>query len=563
MWPDAPAFTESWRAYFATYARQGKEPYVGRHLISLLHEAGALPRQNRCPFFGTCSGSPNFEAMVANFIGIIEGARKEIVSSGLSDGRRLDEGFEALRAWMKKPDAALWYTTCWAEGVRSGEPEVAKAAESESRVPARMPVAEIAMDPEVTTVVHFLMAAAAELSSSLELEEVFHKIATGLRPLIDYHLFCVMLWNEETQLLENSFSMKYGEAISQKGAFPLNYGLSGSAAALRRPVRVSNVLEDARYVRFRHPEVEIRSELAVPLIVRDQLIGVIDLESTEFDYFTEQHEQMISALASNIATALVNARMHEQVLRDEQLLERDLATAREIQRGLLPRSAPHVAGLEIGTAYIPARELGGDFYDFLRYPDGCLAFAVGDAAGKATPAALMAATAVGMLRGHVMEQPGKPAAMLRELNAQLETITAEGRFVAMVAMVYGLYDERAGKLHLANAGLPRALLARNGRIEPLSVHGVPLGLLPDREYVTESLEVSAGDVVVVFSDGVTEAESEREEPFETTRLRPVLEDLLSGTAQEIADGLGRAALEFAGGHVAQSDDYTVVVLKFS
>ena len=351
-------------------------------------------------------------------------------------------------------------------------------------------VAEIAMDPEVTTVLRFLMDAAAELSSSLELEKVFHRIATGLRPLIDYHLFCVMLWNEETQLLENSFSMKYGEAIPQKGGFPLNYGLSGSVAALRRPIRVSNVAEDPRYVRYRHPEVAIRSELAVPLIFRDQLIGVIDLESTELDYFTEQHEQMISALASNIATALVNARMHERVLRDEQRLERDLATAREVQRGLLPRSTPRVAGLEIGVAYVPVQELGGDFYDFLRYPDGCLAFAVGDAAGKATPAALMASTAVGMLRGHVMEQPGQPAAILRELNAQLEMVTAEGRSMAMVAMTYGLYDGGAGKLHLANAGLPRALLARNGGIETLPVDGMPLGLLPDREYRTESLQVS-------------------------------------------------------------------------
>ncbi len=396
LWPEPPGFMDLWRAYFETYERQGKDPYVGRHLVSLLHEAGAKPRQNRCLFFGTCVGTPNFEAMVANFIGIIEGARNEIVSFGLSDERRIDEGLEAIRDWMKQPDAAMWYTTCWAEGQRPSETETLAVARVEPEKPARMPVAEVAMSAGETTVLRFLMDAAAELSSSLELEKVFRRIATGLRPLIDYHLFCVMLWNEQTQMLENSFSTKYGEAIPQQGGFPLNYGLSGSAAALRQPIRVANVLEDPRYVRFRHPEVEIRSELTVPLIFRDQLIGVIDLESTEFDYFTRQHEQMVSALASSIATALVNARLHERVVRDEQRLERDLTTAREIQRGLLPRSTPRIAGLEIGSAYVPARELGGDFYDFQAYPNGSLAFAVGDATGKATPAALLASMAVGI-----------------------------------------------------------------------------------------------------------------------------------------------------------------------
>ena len=206
-------------------------------------------------------------------------------------------------------------------------------------------------------------------------------------------------------------------------------------------------------MRYRHPEVEIRSELAVPLIFRDQLIGVIDLESTELRLLHG------ATRADDLRPGLEHRhRAGQRPHARAGAARRAAARARpghgagDPARVAAALDATSVAGLEIGTAYIPARELGGDFYDFLRYPNGCLAFAVGDAAGKATPAALMASTAVGMLRGHVMEQPGEPAAILRELNAQLETITAEGRFVAMVAMAYGLYDERAGKLHLANAG---------------------------------------------------------------------------------------------------------------
>ncbi len=293
--PEPPHVLEIWRAYYLTYQRQGKDPYVGRNLISLLHEAGLRPQANDCLFFGSASGSPNFDAMVDNFINIIDGAREAIVSFDLADDEQIDRGLKAFDEWRGQPHAAMWYTTSWAEGVRPGlrkasvpvaPPEIGKDSRARD---------EVKPDPTATgstSLLHFLMDAAAELNSTLELEKVFHKIATGLRPLIDYHLFCVQLWNEKTQLLEHSFSMKYGKAIPQKGGFPLGYGIGGSCAVTRRPIRVPNVLEDSRYVRYRHPEVEIHSELAVPLVFKDRLIGVLDLESTEYDYFTKEHEQM-------------------------------------------------------------------------------------------------------------------------------------------------------------------------------------------------------------------------------------------------------------------------------
>jgi hypothetical protein len=280
-----------WRAYFLTYERQGKNPRVGRHLISLLHEAGAVPRGARCLPFGSCAGSPNFEAMIENFIGIIDGARTEIVSFGLADEKEIDEGLKTFREWRHRPDSAMWYTTCWAEGIRplpSGvgvsavnTPDPPVIAEREIRREGSESAGDLVEDE--ASLLRFLMGAANELSSSLELDEVFHEIAREIRPLIDYHLFCIMLWNERTQVLEHSFSMKYGKVIPQRGGFPLGYGLSGTAAKLRRSVRVANVQEDPRYVRYRHPEVEIHSELAVPLIHKGELIGALDLESTEFD----------------------------------------------------------------------------------------------------------------------------------------------------------------------------------------------------------------------------------------------------------------------------------------
>jgi sigma-B regulation protein RsbU (phosphoserine phosphatase) len=174
--------------------------------------------------------------------------------------------------------------------------------------------------PTDSELLQFLVESTGDLNSSLELATVFRKVAERVRSVVDCHLFCVMLWNQRSRLLEHSFSLCEGEPISQVGGFPLGTGISGRAAKLRRPVRVNDVLEDPDYVRYRNPEVAIRSELAVPLVVKDRLIGVIDLESTEPGAFTGQHEQILVALASHVATALENARLYERVRAGERRL---------------------------------------------------------------------------------------------------------------------------------------------------------------------------------------------------------------------------------------------------
>jgi ubiquinone/menaquinone biosynthesis C-methylase UbiE len=122
LWPDPPGVMELWRAYYTTYDKRGKNSRVGRHLVSLLHEAGAQPRANRCLNFGSCAGDPNFDAMVDNFAGVMIGARAEIVELALSTDERIDAALHALEQWRKDPAAAIWYTTCWAEGRRGDTP---------------------------------------------------------------------------------------------------------------------------------------------------------------------------------------------------------------------------------------------------------------------------------------------------------------------------------------------------------------------------------------------------------------------------------------------------------
>jgi sigma-B regulation protein RsbU (phosphoserine phosphatase) len=412
--------------------------------------------------------------------------------------------------------------------------------------------------PTDSELLQFLVESTGDLNSSLELATVFRKVAERVRSVVDCHLFCVMLWNQRSRLLEHSFSLCEGEPISQVGGFPLGTGISGRAAKLRRPVRVNDVLEDPDYVRYRNPEVAIRSELAVPLVVKDRLIGVIDLESTEPGAFTGQHEQILVALASHVATALENARLYERVRAGERRLEEDLSTAREIQKGLLPTAGPRLDGLEIGSAYLPARTLGGDFYDFLTIGDTHLALAIGDVAGKGTPAALLGSLTVGILRGQIVERRSQPTEMLARMNDQLLGSGIENRFVAMA---YGVLDRRSSRLSLANGGFTHPYLFRNGAARTIPLNGLPLGILPLSDYDEVELDLRRGDVIAFCSDGLQESINGEGEPFGTADLGDVLGTLAAASAQQIADGILRAGTAYAGEHEEHPDDRSVVVLK--
>lgn len=558
LWPALPAFEELWQAYICAYQDLGADPFVGRHLVSLLREAGAESTRARQLNFGGCHDDPAFGMLVENFVGIVEGARSGIVARGRMGAEAFDDAIAAFRRWSELPDASMWYSTCWAEGFRPGEDHddrstaIRRAAREESAT-ARASHGDV---------LPFLIATAEDLNSTLELPEVFRRVARRVKTLIDCHLFCVLLWNEKAGLLEHSYSMRFDSHVELQdaGGFPLGFGIGGSAAKLRAPVRVPNVLEDSRYVRFRHRDVEIHSELALPLIVKDRLIGVIDLESMEYSAFTEQHEQMLMALASHIAIALENARLYETVLADELRHEHDLATAREIQKALLPEDCQIVPGLDVGAAYVPALELGGDFYDVLSCSDELWAFAVGDVAGKATAAALYGSMALGIMRGNVIELGSAPAEMLSYLNEKLCRPSLEDRFIAMA---YCLYDNRKRRLTCGSAGFPQPWLVRDGEAVPVAVRGLALGIEVPISYETVDVDLQPGDVFVLCSDGFSECRDRDGRMYGTERLSDALVALAGEPAQAIADGLLTATDEHAAGDASRHDDRTALVLKLA
>jgi sigma-B regulation protein RsbU (phosphoserine phosphatase) len=412
--------------------------------------------------------------------------------------------------------------------------------------------------PEQATTLALLYEVSRELTSILDREELLRRVAQRVKKLVNYHVFSVMLWNEKTQRLESVFAMRYGDTIPARMSLPLHQGLTGTAASERRILRVNDTLEDPRYIKC-DIGFDTRSELVVPLLLQDRLVGVLDLESTEANAFTSEHERMLATLGSYIAIALENARLFEESRGNEHRLQDDLATAREIQRQLLPTGAREVPGLDLASVYCSARELGGDFYDFLPYGEGRLAIALGDVSGKGTAAALFASLAVGILREHVIQHPCPPAEVLAMLNRRLHAARLESRFIATV---FSVYDAGTRRLTLANSGGPYPILVRDGIVQSIRVSGIPLGLYPDTEYEEITLDLQPGDTVLFASDGILESENAQQEEFGFDRLSAVLASVSpKHSASDIADKIMAATNHHSGEGVAPGDDRTLLVLR--
>jgi sigma-B regulation protein RsbU (phosphoserine phosphatase) len=297
----------------------------------------------------------------------------------------------------------------------------------------------------------------------------------------------------------------------------------------------------------------------VPLLRIDRLVGVLDLESSKPNAFTADHERLLNILASFVAVALENSRLFEESRQTQVRLQNDLETAREIQRQLLPTGAKEVPGLDLATAYIPARELGGDFYDLLPYGVGRLGIAMGDVSGKGTAAALYGSLAIGILREVVNERQGSPAEMLDILNSRLLAARLDARFIAMH---FAVYDAALRELSISNAGGTLPLLLRNGIVTEIQVSGVPLGLLPDAEYDEVTLALLPGDVIVLASDGIHESTNKELEEYGSDRLKSLLSQVAPfDPGYTIAQRIVKATDEFAGIGLAPHDDRTLLILR--
>ena len=388
-------------------------------------------------------------------------------------------------------------------------------------------------------------------SSILDLDELLGKIAEIVRTLTNYDAFSIYLVDAERQVLRHRFSVRYDQRV-QLDNIPLGKGITGAAAEARAPVRVRNIAEDPRYIAS---HADILSEIAVPLMVQDRVVGVLDLESDRLGFFTEDNQQALTLLAPQIASSIENARLYEELAQREQRMETDLKAARKLQRILLPRDV-EIRGLEIGIRSRPAREISGDVYEFYVHSDDYAVIAFGDVSGKGAAAALYGALVSGLLRT-LAPRRRSPALLMQSLNEALLERRVDAQYATLTVLLWELPYRR---LTLVNAGGEAPLVYRRGELIALRSTGVPIGLLEDRQYEEEVFETEPGDAILLYSDGIVDQLNEHEQDFAGARVRDFLEKHGADAPRAAVDEL-IAQLDAFRGTMPLTDDQTAVMMR--
>jgi phosphoserine phosphatase RsbU/P len=400
-----------------------------------------------------------------------------------------------------------------------------------------------------------------EMSSILDLDALLTRIASLTKRLIDYRTFGILLLDEVTNDLEMKLAVRYGKGAESKHV-RLGEGLVGWAALHKEPVLVADVSQDPRYINLVD---DARSELVIPMLIKDRCIGVFDLESPELDAFTKEHKELLTLLASQAAVAIDNARLYEEVRRNEERIEKELRFAQRVQVALLPAEPPKTAeGVDIAGRFEPARELGGDLHDFLVPEANTLVVAVGDVSGKGAPAALYGAFAAEQVRSRTLRRRFTPdrfsvAGVLRAMNTNLHERHLEEYYCTLC---YAFFDFGRRTVTLSNSGLPYPVRCSAEKCGQIELPGVPLGSFPGIIYDEVTLELTPDDVFVFCTDGIFEALNPKGAEFGARRLCEVIAASRKESARGIVDEIFHAVTEFRG-TAPQADDMTAVAIKIS
>ena len=404
-----------------------------------------------------------------------------------------------------------------------------------------------------------------EFSSILDVDELLTKIASTIRALINFDAFSIFLADFERRLLRCRFSQRYDEKTTMDN-LDFGQGITGAAADSRQVIRVADVAQDARYIAS---QPDIRSEVAVPLIVRDRVIGVLDLESVRLAFFTDDHVRALSLLAPQIATSVENARLYEELAQREGRMEQDLQAAYKLQSVLIPRTVSDVIGLNVGIKTRPARMISGDLYDFFEPSDDYTLIAFGDVSGKGAAAALYGALISGLLRT-LGPRRRSPAELMKSLNDALLERKVDAQYTTLSLV---LWAAKTRSFTIVNAGTLPPMLIRAGAISYSRVAGVPIGLLDGQVYEQEQIQAQADDLLLLYSDGVEdqlpneagtlsdeEASALELDSYGRARLEKIVSANLRRAPQKIAEKIFQDIDAFRGA-TPLTDDQTVIALR--
>jgi sigma-B regulation protein RsbU (phosphoserine phosphatase) len=301
------------------------------------------------------------------------------------------------------------------------------------------------------------------------------------------------------------------------------------------------------------------------MLTKDRCVGVFDVESPKLDAFSKRDVEILTLLASQAAVAIENARLYEEVSANEARMERELHFAQRVQAALLPTQLPkRVKGVDLAGSFAPARELGGDFHDFLVPDSSSVIVALGDVSGKGVPAALYSVFAGDLVRGRTFRRRFSadhvaPANVLMSINSILHERQLEEYYCTLC---YAYFDLKRRVVTLANSGVPYPVRASGDTVESVELPGVPLGSFFGVSYDEVKLPLLAGDCFVFCSDGVFEAMNSQGEEFTAARLIDVVSAVRGLSAAEIVAAIATAVQEHRAGF-PPNDDTTIVAVRIT
>jgi len=394
------------------------------------------------------------------------------------------------------------------------------------------------------------------LLSSSTLEQTLEQIVSLVFEAVPADRCLLMMRDEANQELRVAVA-RLRDRAGEIGEIRVSRNVMDEVVIRGKSVLTSDAQHDPRFASGTVVLQGVRSVLAVPLGVAEKVFGIIYADSPIAEgRFAEDHLKVLTTLASVAAIRVENARLVESRLQQERL-ERELQLAMEIQQRFQPTAPPVVAGYEFQGISFPCYEIGGDYYDFIPRADGRMVIALGDVSGKGTAAALLMSS----LHAAIHAQTGSH-------DTLVETISAVNKYLAenippnrFVTLFYAELDPESGTLSFLNAGHnPPLIVHAAGTVEQLAAGGLPLGIRPNAEYREGRTQLQLGDVLVIYSDGVTEAASPSGEEFGPTRLYEVVQRNVDASAAGIRDRIESALTKFSQGTQA-ADDITLVIVK--
>jgi len=391
------------------------------------------------------------------------------------------------------------------------------------------------------------------LSGSLELDGLLDKILENLARVIDCDIGMIYLLNPENGTIDQIATHGMEEISADQIRLKIGQGICGRVVQTGESIMLSDVHKNDFYIAHR---AETKSEMAVPLKTNNVIVGVLNVESDNPNAYKNHELELLNTFASLAAVSIERAKLHKEMMAARRM-EDELSIARRIQKTFLPSQNPAINGFDVAGINIPSEEVGGDYYGFIPIVENQFGIAIGDVAGKGIPASLIMAAFRASLKAEIRNNFGIRT-ILKKVNNLLYESIESGRFVTAA---YGVLDSKNKIFTYSNAGHnPPILFKVSNEIQYLNEGGLVLGVLPDSTYVESSIFLSSGDILLFYTDGVTEITNGKGEEFGEKRLIDTVNASKNSSSQDIINFIVNETNKF-GNNESRFDDLTIIAIK--